>query len=106
MMAADLQDELSGRLSDAREGNLDDTSSARLDDLMGVYRSGLIRKARGWREAVARGLRTSLPMTAPIMPRDRIPPDVEQRVREAAVQRCGYGLTPQRNGSVGRMRGN
>jgi hypothetical protein len=30
------------------------------------------------------------------MPRDYIPAEVEQRVRQAARHRCGYGLSPQR----------
>ena len=59
-LAADLQEELSGLLSDARENKLDATGSARLDQLMALYRRGMVQKARAWREAVARGLRTSL----------------------------------------------
>ena len=31
---------------------------ARLDDLMADYRRGLVLKARAWKEAVTRGLRT------------------------------------------------
>ena len=61
-LAADLQEELSGLLSDARENKLDATASARLDQLMALYRRGMVQKARAWREAVARGLRT--PLTA------------------------------------------
>ena len=30
------------------------------------------------------------------MPRDRIPDDVEQRMRAAARQHCGYCLSPQK----------
>ena len=30
------------------------------------------------------------------MPRERIPADVERRVRESAHDRCGYCLSPQR----------
>jgi hypothetical protein len=59
-LAADLQEELSALLSDARENQLDATASTRLDQLMVVYRKGMVEKARAWREAVARGLRTSL----------------------------------------------
>jgi hypothetical protein len=58
MLAAELPDELSGLLVDARESSLGDASRARLDQLMGMYRSGLVSKARAWKEAVARGLRT------------------------------------------------
>jgi hypothetical protein len=59
-LAADLQEELSGLLADARENKLDAMGSARLDQLMALYRRGMVQKARAWREAVARGLRTSL----------------------------------------------
>jgi hypothetical protein len=59
-LAVDLQDELSGLLSDAREGNLADSARARLDDLMAIYRRGMVRKAIPWKEAMARGLRTSV----------------------------------------------
>jgi hypothetical protein len=52
------QDELSGLLADSREGRLDAAGHARLDDLMALYRRGLVLKARAWREAVTRGLRT------------------------------------------------
>jgi hypothetical protein len=56
-LEAGEQEELSGRLADAREGTLDPAGRARLDDLMARYRSGLVLKARAWKEAVARGLR-------------------------------------------------
>jgi hypothetical protein len=59
-IAADLQEELSGLLSDAREGELGDAGRSRLDELMTIYRRGLVQKARAWREAVARGLRSSV----------------------------------------------
>jgi predicted transcriptional regulator len=52
------QAELSDRLADAREGNLDDAGRVRLDELMAEYRRGLVLKARAWKEAVSRGLRT------------------------------------------------
>jgi 5-methylcytosine-specific restriction endonuclease McrA len=32
----------------------------------------------------------------PVMPRDYIPADVEDRVRKVARHRCGYCLSPQR----------
>lgn len=51
------QTELSERLADHREGRLDVAGRARLDELMADYRRGLVRKAKAWREAVARGLR-------------------------------------------------
>jgi hypothetical protein len=59
-LAAAVQDELSGLLADAREDKLGATERARLDQLMGLYRRGMIEKARAWKEAVARGLRPSL----------------------------------------------
>jgi hypothetical protein len=52
------QEELGGRLADSREGRLDATGQARLEELMVDYRRGLVLKARAWREAVTRGLRT------------------------------------------------
>ena len=52
------QAELSGLLADAREGQLGTARREQLDDLMAGYRRGLVLKARAWREAVARGLRT------------------------------------------------
>jgi predicted transcriptional regulator len=58
-LGAGKQAELSGLLADAREGTLDTAGRARLDDLMADYRRGLVLKARAWKEAVARGLRTS-----------------------------------------------
>jgi hypothetical protein len=52
------QANLSDLLTDAREGTLDDAGRGRLDDLMADYRRGLVLKARAWKEAVARGLRS------------------------------------------------
>jgi hypothetical protein len=52
------QAELSDLLADAREGALHTAGRARLDDLMADYRRGLVLKARAWKEAVARSLRT------------------------------------------------
>jgi plasmid stability protein len=52
------QDEFTGLLADSREGRLDAAGHARLDELMAFYRRGLVLKARAWREAVTRGLRT------------------------------------------------
>jgi predicted transcriptional regulator len=57
-LEASEQAELSDRLADAREGTLDTAGRARLDDLMAEYRRGLVLKARAWKEAVSRGLRT------------------------------------------------
>jgi hypothetical protein len=58
-LKAGEQAELSDRLAEAREGTLDPAGRVRLDDLMADYRRGLILKARAWKEAVSRGLRTS-----------------------------------------------
>jgi hypothetical protein len=52
------QEELGGLLADSREGCLVATGQARLEELMADYRRGLVLKARAWREAVTRGLRT------------------------------------------------
>jgi hypothetical protein len=60
VLVADLQEELSGLLADAREDKLEVGADARLDQLMALYRRGMVQKARAWREAVTRGLRTSL----------------------------------------------
>jgi serine/threonine protein phosphatase PrpC len=54
------QQELSELLDQNREGLLDASGRARLQLLMSSYQNGLARKARAWRMAVARGLRTSL----------------------------------------------
>jgi len=59
-LEADLQEELSKRLSDIRESQIDASGRARLDHLMVLYRRRLMRKARAWKEAVARGLRSPL----------------------------------------------
>jgi hypothetical protein len=52
------QDELTDLLTQNREGDLLDSARARLEELMLVYRSGLIQKAKAWKVAVARGLRS------------------------------------------------
>ncbi len=57
-LGAGEQAELSDRLAEAREGTLDTAGRVRLDELMAEYRRGLVLKARAWKEAVSRGLRT------------------------------------------------
>ncbi len=52
--------ELSDLLARNREGQLDVADRPRLQMLMTCYQQGLLRKARAWQIAVARGLRTSL----------------------------------------------
>jgi dsDNA-binding SOS-regulon protein len=59
-MTQEDQEELSLLLARNREGQLDDTDRTRLDALMQMYRRGLVRKAKAWKVAVARGLRTAL----------------------------------------------
>jgi hypothetical protein len=54
------QEQLSDLLEHAREGKLTTDERERLDRLMENYRSGLKLKARAWKEAVARGLRSPL----------------------------------------------
>lgn len=54
------QMELSGLLDRNRESQLNHSDQIRLDQLLNDYRSGLVRKARAIREAVARGLRPGL----------------------------------------------
>jgi hypothetical protein len=53
-------EELSDLLARNREGPLDVAERPRLQSLMADYQHGLLRKARAWRIAVARGLRSSL----------------------------------------------
>jgi hypothetical protein len=60
MIEASQQEELSDLLARHREGELTESDRARLDGLISVYRSGLVRKARALKEAVARGLRPRL----------------------------------------------
>ncbi len=54
------QEELSELLGRAQEGELETDDRDHLDQLMVLYRRGLKLKARAWKEAVARGLRTPL----------------------------------------------
>ena len=54
------QAELTDLLEQNREGQLDAEARPRLKTLMTKYQQGLLRKARAWRIAVARGLRTNL----------------------------------------------
>jgi hypothetical protein len=52
------QAELSDLLADHRNARLDAAGRARLDALIAAYRQGLVLKARAWKEAVSRGLRS------------------------------------------------
>lgn len=60
LLNPDDQGELSDLLEQNREGQLDPQARSRLGTLMTKYQQGLLRKARAWRIAVARGLRTNL----------------------------------------------
>jgi hypothetical protein len=59
MQEADQQ-ALNELLARQREGTLDDAERPVLNALMGVYRSGLVRKAQAVKVAVERGLRPPL----------------------------------------------
>src|SRR5581483_9397850 len=52
-----IQAELSDLLVRNREGALTPADRGRLDELLAAYRSGLVLKARAFKEAVARGLK-------------------------------------------------
>jgi hypothetical protein len=54
------QEELHFLLARNRDDQLDETQCRRLDNLMAIYRRGLVRKARAWKEAVTRGLKPPL----------------------------------------------
>src|SRR5580698_6724081 len=54
------QTELSDLLAVNRESRLNRASELRLNELMSDYRRDLVIKARAWKEAVARGLRSPL----------------------------------------------
>src|SRR5262249_10578077 len=59
-MDAGPQEELSGLLRRHREGNITGAEGERLAQLLAAYRRGLVRKARAWKEAVARRLKPPL----------------------------------------------
>ncbi|HEV3145338.1 MAG TPA: hypothetical protein VGZ47_15710 [Gemmataceae bacterium] len=54
------EQELAELLANNREESLTDECRNRLDVLMNDYRQGLLRKAKAWKIAVDRGLRTKL----------------------------------------------
>jgi hypothetical protein len=60
MLEAGPQEELSELLARQREQLLTDAEGVRLTELLAAYRRGLVRKARAWKEAVARGLKPRL----------------------------------------------
>lgn len=60
MMNADSHNELSDLLASNRENGLDESERRRLAELMAEYQKGLLRKARAWKTAVARGLKSGL----------------------------------------------
>src|SRR3990172_1747517 len=55
LLKPDDQAELTDLLEQNREGQLDSQARPRLETLMTNYQQGLLRKARAWRIAVARG---------------------------------------------------
>ena len=59
-MADEDHEALSLLLAQNREDQLNESERQQLDALMTMYRRGLVRKAQAWKEAVARGLKTSL----------------------------------------------
>lgn len=60
MMPPEEDSRLSELLYRQQAGQLAGAERGELDALMQVYRHGLLRKARAWREAVQRGLREPL----------------------------------------------
>ena len=54
------QAELSELLARQREGAASDADQHRLDQILAAYRQGMVTKARAWRTAVSRGLRSPL----------------------------------------------
>lgn len=54
------QEILNDLLTLSREGELSETETRELDRLMQVYRQGLVRKARAWKVAAERGLKSRL----------------------------------------------
>jgi hypothetical protein len=57
-MESEQQATLSDLLARNRERQLDRSELEQLDALMQIYRSGLVRKAKAFKVAVSRGLRT------------------------------------------------
>ncbi len=59
-MQPDQQEILDKLMVHNREGTLNETERRKLDELMKIYRCGLVRKARAWKVAVERGLKSPL----------------------------------------------
>jgi hypothetical protein len=91
-----LTDEQDASLSELlernREGALDADGQRELDEMMRLYEHGLLRKSQALKVAVQRGLREPLQAWAG----RTFSEVVRQCVREAAGERCGYCLSPQR----------
>lgn len=51
---------LSDLLSRNREGKINDYEVGQLDELMQIYRQGMVNKARAWKVALERGLKSSI----------------------------------------------
>ena len=58
--SAQDESDLSRLLAAHKEGTLGAADRVSLDTLLAAYRRGLVLKARAWKEAVSRGLRTPL----------------------------------------------
>ena len=58
-MAPEQQEILDELMIRNREGQISETERRQLDELMRVYRRGLVRKARAWKVAVERKLKTA-----------------------------------------------
>lgn len=59
-MESEQQEVLSELLARQREGELQDGEVRQLDELMGVYRRGLLSKAKALKVAVERGLKPAI----------------------------------------------
>ena len=59
-MDSQKQQLLNDLLSRNREGKIKDSETSQLNELMQVYRQGTIHKARAWKVAVERGLKSSI----------------------------------------------
>jgi hypothetical protein len=51
---------LNDLLSRNRDGQINDSQIGQLDELMQIYRQGMVNKARAWKVAIERGLKSSI----------------------------------------------
>lgn len=59
-MDSQKQQLLGDLLSRNREGEINDSEASQLDEIMQVYRQGMVYKARAWKVAIERGLKSSI----------------------------------------------